>query len=118
MNTKQIQLSAVAIALTILVSAAAPALADVDVNYQWTAPTTGSPAVSYVVQLSSDGGTWTTIANVSSPQYTLDATFGVSHEIRVAGVDSQGRQGIGSEASDPLTPDAGSPGQPGKPIII
>jgi len=118
MNTKQIQLSVVAIALTFLVSAAAPAFADVDVTYQWTAPTTGSPAVSYVVQLRADGGTWTTIANVASNAYTLDATYGVSHELRVAGVDSQGRQGIWSEASDPLTPDAGAPGQPGKPIIL
>ena len=38
--------------------------------------------------------------------------------MRVAGMDANNRQGIFSVASDPYLPDAGAPGQPGKPILF
>ncbi len=100
--------------------AASPALAQTElpVNYEWTAPVSGSPVDHYVVQQSVNGGPWVQIATASSVTYTLSATIGDSHSIRVAGVDAQDRQGAYSVASDPYTPDLGNPGQPGKPIIF
>jgi hypothetical protein len=110
-----------ALALVTMVLLAAPASAQtttVNVAYSWTAPTTGSPVTSYVIQQSIDGGTWTQVATSSTTSYTLAATVGHAHRIRVAGVDAQARQGIWSVESDAYTPDAGTPGQPGKPIRI
>jgi hypothetical protein len=106
--------------LTILVLGQGAALAQttMDVDYSWTAPTSGSPVDHYIVEHSVDGGVWTQIASASSNSYTLVATVGVSHRIRVAGVDAEGRQGPYSVSSDPYTPDPGPPGQPGKPILF
>jgi hypothetical protein len=100
--------------------AATPVMAQTEmaVNYQWTAPTSGSAVDHYVVQQSVNGGSWVQIATASSTSYTLNASVGDAHSIRVAGVDADGRQGIYSAASDPYTPDLGNPGQPGKPIIF
>jgi len=109
-------------AVTVLVAlaalTAAPAMAQVDVAYTWSAPTSGSPVVHYVVQHSANGGSWVDMGTVPSNAYTLSADYGVAYRIRVAAVDGQGRQGVWSETSDPYTPDAGVPGQPGKPIVF
>ena len=94
------------------------ALAQVPVNYQWTAPTTGSPVDHYVIQHSVNGGTFTQIATSATNSYTLSASVGDTHQIRVAGVDAESRQGGYSLPSDAYTPDLGVPGQPGKPIIF
>lgn len=120
MNTTKLQhLAATVVALTVLAAAAAPAQAQtVDLNFQWSAPTTGSAVDHYVVQHQTDGGSWTNVGSVTLNQFTLTATEGVAHSIRVAAVDAQDRQGAWSEASDPYTPDPGAPGQPGKPIIF
>lgn len=110
-----------ALALVATVLLAAPASAQtstINVVYSWTAPTTGSAVTSYVVQHSIDGGTWTQVGTSSTTSYTLAASVGHAHQIRVAGVDAQARQGIFSLPSDAYTPDAGTPGQPGKPIRI
>jgi hypothetical protein len=96
----------------------AQAQTEMQVNYSWSAPTTGSPVDHYVVEHSVDGGSWNEVATVSSNSYTLSATIGDSHRIRVAGVDASNRQGPFSVASDPYSPDPGSPGQPGKPIVF
>lgn len=120
-STKLRHLAVTAVTIMILTAAAAPGLAqtaDVQVSYTWTAPTTGSVVDHYVVQHQVNGGAWTQIATVTSNQYTLTASVGDTHSIRVAGVDAQDRQGAWSEASDPYTPDPGAPGQPGKPIIF
>ena len=121
MNAKIITRSLVALTLVAATCAALPALAQtgtMDVSYQWTAPTTGSAVDHYVVQESVDGGTWTTVATTPTNSYTLAATVGASHRIRVAGVDGEGRQGVFSVASEAYTPDPGAPGQPGQPIIF
>jgi len=103
---------------TIILATPGMALAEMAVNYEWTAPVEGSPVDHYVVQQSVNGGNWVQIATTSTNTYTLNATVGDAHSIRVAGVDAQGRQGQYSAASDPFTPDPGNPGQPGKPIIF
>lgn len=113
----------IGLALGLLITtiiAASPALAQTELplNFEWTAPVAGSPVDHYVVQQSVNGGLWVQIATTSSVTYTLNASVGDSHSIRVAGVDADGRQGVYSVASDPYTPDLGNPGQPGKPIIF
>ena len=89
------------------------------VNYQWTAPTTGAPVVHYVIEHSINGGVdWTAIDTSTTNTYTLTASVGDSHLIRVAGVDADSRQGVFSVASDPYVPTMDPPGQPGQPIIF
>jgi hypothetical protein len=106
--------------LLVAASLAAPASAQttVTLNYTWDPPTTGSPAVNYVVEHSVNGGPYVQIATSPDNTYSLQATVGDEHRIRVAGVDDQDRQGPFSLPSDPYTPDLGPPGQPGTPIIF
>ncbi|MCP4571366.1 MAG: hypothetical protein GY838_03370 [bacterium] len=120
MNTTKLQhLAATVVAITILAAVTAPAQAQtVDLSFQWTAPASGSTVQHYVVQHQVDGGAWTDVGTVTTNQFTLAAIEGSAHSIRVAGVDSQDRQGVWSEASAPYTPDPGAPGQPGRPIIF
>lgn len=89
-----------------------------DVNFQWTAPATGAPVAHYVIEQSINGGAWTSIGTSTTNTYTLTATIGDSHSIRVAGVDADARLGTYSEPSDAYTPQLDPPGQPGKPIIF
>ena len=96
----------------------AQAQTEMPVAYSWSAPTSGSTVDHYIVEQSIDGGTWTQVATVATNSYTLTASVGNSHQIRVAGVDASSRQGPYSVASDPYSPDPGLPGQPGKPIIF
>jgi len=103
---------------TIIAASPAMAQTELSVNYQWTAPSSGSAVDHYIVQQSVNGGTWVQVGTASGNTYTLNATVGDAHSLRVAGVDGDGRQGIFSVASDPYTPDLGNPGQPGKPIVF
>ena len=102
----------------VLPAASALAQTEMSVSYTWTAPTSGTAVDHYVVEHSVNGGQWTQIATTNDNSYTLDATAGQSHQIRVAGVDASDRQGPYSNSSDPYMPDAGAPGQPGKPILF
>lgn len=101
-----------------LIQGAALAQTEVQVNYSWTAPTSGSPVDHYVIEHSVNEGTWSQIATSASNSYTLTASVGDSHMIRVAGVDADSRQGSFSLASDAYSPDVGPPGQPGKPVLF
>ncbi len=101
-----------------LTAASAEAQTEMQVSYTWTAPTSGSVVDHYVVEHSVDGGNWTQIATVSTNSYTLTATVGNSHQIRVAGVDADDRQGPFSVASAAYSPDPGTPSQPGQPIVF
>jgi hypothetical protein len=94
------------------------AMAQEEINYTWSAPTEGSTVVHYVVQHQIDGGSWANIGTVTVESYTLTADYDITHSIRVAGVDSEDRQGPWSIASDPYTPTLGAPGQPGKPTAL
>lgn len=90
-----------------------------NLTWNWSAPTTGSAVHHYVVQSSSNATTWTTLTTQpTTNSVTLSCPVGVNIQIRVAGVDAQGRQGPWSEASDPFVPDAGAPGAAGKPIRV
>lgn len=98
---------------------AAGAYAQETVNYTWTAPTTGTAVDHYVVEHSEDGGDWVVVeGNQTTNSYQLVAEYNVEHRIRVAGVDTQGRQGTWSVPSDPYTPDLGVPGAPGQPVRV
>ena len=118
-TTKRNLMALVAIA-TIGLLGALPAAAQttVEVTASWTPPTEGSPVHHYILQLSTDGGPFTTVGSVSGTSYVLDLEVGHSYVARVAGVDDQGRQGPYSADSDPYSPGVGPPGQPGKPIIM
>jgi len=120
MRTKTLlKISLFAVLLAVALPAATTlAQTEIPVNYSWTAPTTGSPVDHYVVEHSLNGGQWTLVGTTAENSFTLAATSGQSHQIRVAGVDASNRQGPYSLASDPYMPDAGAPGQPGKPILF
>jgi len=94
------------------------ALAQEEVNFTWSAPTTGSTVDHYVIQHQTDGGSWVNIGTTTSVTYALSASYDVEHSIRVAGVDSESRQGPWSVPSDPYTPTLGAPGQPGQPVTV
>jgi hypothetical protein len=116
---KLLKITMFAVMLAVILPAGSSfAQTEMPVTYTWTAPTTGTPVEFYVVQHSVDGGNWTQIDNSTDNTYTLSATVGQSHQIRVAGVDADNRMGPMSVASDPYLPDAGAPGQPGKPILF
>jgi hypothetical protein len=106
------------VALATLIAPAAFAQTTQTVHYTWTAPTTGSPVHHYIVQHAINGGAWVQVASVTTLAYDLAATYLEAHQIRVAGVDASARQGLWSLPSDAYTPDAGAPGQPGKPVVI
>ncbi len=108
-----------ALAAAVLILAALTATAQTDptpVSFTWTAPTTGAPAVQYIVEHSVNAGPWVQVATVTSNSYTLIAAVGDSHQIRVAGVDADGFQGPWSDPSEPYTALL-LPGKPGQPIL-
>lgn len=88
------------------------------ISYQWTAPTTGAPVVHYVVEHSVNGGNWASVGTSNTNTFTLTASVGDSHQIRVAGVDADSRVGVYSVPSDAYVPTMDPPGQPGQPIIF
>ncbi len=107
------------LALLTMLLAASAVMAQATVTYTWTAPTTGSAVDHYVIQHSEDGGAWITVEDEQATNaYALTAAYDAEHRIRVAGIDTQGRQGPWSVASDPYTPTLGAPGQPGQPIAV
>jgi hypothetical protein len=103
----------------LLMPAVAVAQETDNVRYIWEAPTSGAPAVLYVVQHSTDDAqTWETVAQVDTTAYTLAASRDQTHRIRVAGKDDAGRQGPWSIPSDLLNTPPGPPGQPTVVSII
>jgi hypothetical protein len=84
------------------------------VRYEWTAPTTGSAVDHYVVEVY-DGAAWGGEATTTETSAVVEMENGWT--VRVAGVDSYGRQGPWSEPSDPFADD-GAPGAPGKPSMV
>jgi hypothetical protein len=119
MNTKTLlKIVVIAAFAAMVLPTLAMAQTDMTVSYQWGAPSTGSTVDHYVVQHKVNNGSWTTAGITDTTSYTLALSVGDSHQIRVAAVDVEDRQGIWSVASDAHTPDSGAPGQPGKPIIF
>lgn len=93
----------------------AAAAYQVDVTCSWTPPTEGSPVVTYVLEISENGGPFVQVATTEAPQTSVTLTLEswTTYVARVAAIDAQDRQGPWSEPSDPYTPDYGPPGQPG-----
>ena len=119
MNTKTLlKIVIVAAFAAMILPTLAMAQTEMTVSYQWGAPTTGSTVDHYLVQHKVNNGSWTTAGQTDTTSYTLALTVGEAHQIRVAAVDADNRQGIWSVPSDAHTPDPGAPGQPGKPIIF
>ena len=117
-HSRQTAAIGVLAALSLIFVVPAAAQTTVQVTATWNPPTTGSPVQHYILQLSTNGGPFTTVASVAGNSFALDLVVGVTYTARVAGVDSQDRQGSWSETSDPYTPDLGPPGQPGKPLVL
>jgi hypothetical protein len=94
----------------------------VETEYMWTAPTTGTTAIKYVVQhKTSEILDWEFYTEVTDTLTNYLGFSGVTQWIRVAGVDSLDIQGVFSLASDPYTPpvpDSGPPSKPGKPVRV
>lgn len=95
----------------------APA-APVTVTYTWTAPTTGSPVISYDVEITNNGTTWTSYAVATTTSVSVTVQELQMVQIRVRGKDALGRPGPWSVASDPWTNDPGPPGGCGKPTRV
>jgi len=107
-----------AVALLLPMTASAQTTS-IPATYTWSAPTTGSAVHHYVVQTSTTVTSWTTLtAQPTTPVITIPAAVGVNIQVRVAGVDAQGRQGLWSDPSIPFVPDAGAPGVSGTPIRV
>ena len=94
--------------LLIFLSMVVQAQTTTTLEYQWAAPTSGSPVVYYIVEHSINGGPWNQVGTTSTSTYSLTATYGDSHSIRVRGVDAEDRVGPYSDPSDPHTPLAGA----------
>lgn len=105
------------VSIILLVALAVPAHAGpVTVTYTWSYPTTGSPAVSFDIDRSLDGGTtWASYATSTTNQCSVIVMDLTTVIIRVRGKDSLGRTGVWSLSSDAYTNDPGPPGACGKP---
>lgn len=104
--------------VVLFVLLAVPALADLELQYDWSAPTSGSEAVLYHVQSIEDGGEWTYHAAVDTNSMLITVPDSVqAFQLRVAGVDALSRVGEWSDPSAPFS-DNGVPGQPGRPGLI
>ena len=90
----------------------------VEVTASWSAPTTGSPVETYILQVSENGGPFYDYATTSELSITLDLNNLSTYTARVAGRDALDRQGSWSDPSDPYLADIGLPGAPGKPLIM
>jgi hypothetical protein len=73
------------------------------VTVSWTRPRSGSPVAHYVLQDSIGTSQFKTVTLLADTSASVPVSFSYQHIFRVAGVDSQGRQGEWSENSDPAT---------------
>jgi hypothetical protein len=127
------------IIVPLLIALLAPsASALIRLEYEWTAPTEGSPVVEYVVEMRCDigavvvangdtvtiGGEFADVATVPvQPDHTIGGITVIVPDgirdltLRVAGVDELDRQGPYSEPAAEFT-DLGPPGPPGDPQIL
>ena len=76
----------------------------------WDPPTPGSTPQHYVVQVRVDGDAiQTQVTSNDTPAVTFEVFFGRDYEVRVAGVDAQGRQGPYSDWSARITAELAVP---------
>lgn len=81
-----------------------------DVEYTWTAPTTGTPVDHYVAEVMVNDGDTYLIDPVPGESIMLPVQYGNKYQIRVAAVDAANAQGPMSIWSLPYTPELGPPG--------
>ncbi len=72
-----------------------------DMTFEWAAPTTGSTAVRYEVQIRNGGANSTDVKtqNVTSRSVTFSVDWLTLYEVRVRGIDSSGCAGVCSASS-------------------
>lgn len=87
-----------------------------DVRATWTAPTEGSPAVGYELEVYRDGQLADTLDVPDTTAIVDNIEPLVAYTARVRAYDALGRFGPWSEWSDPYTWDEGAPGNCGIPI--
>lgn len=80
-----------------------------DVEYTWTAPTTGTPVDHYVAEVLVNEIDSYLIDPVHGESIMLPVQYGNKYQIRVAGVDAANIQGPMSIWSLPYTPELGPP---------
>ena len=81
-----------------------------DVEFAWTAPTTGTPVHHYVVEVLMNKRDTQMFDSVPSESIMLPVIYGNKYEVRVAAVDAAGIQGPQSIWSLPYTPELAPPG--------
>ena len=69
------------------------AQADVEIDYKWDAPTTGSPVDHYIIEIEIDGVVTEVVTDNSTPAYTHSYTPDTTIRLRVKGVDALGYDG-------------------------
>ena len=82
------------------------------VRATWEAPITGSPVVTYELEVLVDGVRHLFVTSETTSYVFAPGTFepSVAYIARVRGVDAQGRTGPWSLPSEPYVHDAGPPG--------
>ena len=81
-----------------------------DVEFTWTAPSTGTPVHHYVVEVLTNERDTRTFDPVPSESLLLPVIYGNKYRLRVAAVDAAGVQGPQSIWSQPYTPELAPPG--------
>ena len=94
------------------------AQATVDRQWSWTAPTTGTPAVKYYVQVSAVMPiSWVVYATTTDTTLAINVPYDWEYVVRVQAEDSYNRIGPFSEVSDPDIVIGAPPGPCGKPRV-
>jgi len=81
-----------------------------DVEFTWTAPTTGTAVHHYTVEVLINERDTQVFDSVPSESLMLPVIYGNKYRLRVAAVDAAGVQGIMSLWSQPYTPELAPPG--------
>lgn len=79
------------------------------VDYNWTAPESGTPVHHYVVQLLINDVDIVTVDPVFSRTVRVDVIYGNKYMVRVAAVDANGNWSSYSSWSVPYTPELDPP---------
>ena len=83
---------------------------DLDVEFTWTMPTTGTPVHHYLVQVLVNERDTLFYGPVMTESIMLPVVYGNKYRIRVAAVDAAGIQGPMSIWSQPDSPELAPPG--------
>ena len=80
-----------------------------DIEFEWTAPTTGTPVNHYVAQVMVNRMDTLFYDSIPSESLVFPAQYGNTYDVRVAGVDSDGIQGPWSIWSPSFVPELQRP---------